>query len=288
MSQLKKIILIPNQKKDTELTLTRRVVEKLLSLGIAVWCNAESAELAAMGVQRYSNPPTDADAVVVIGGDGSVIDASEVSLALDIPLLGINLGKVGYLGALDEEELDLLDRLRDGDYQIEEKLLLCAGKVGTDGSLVMCEHKAVNDVVVSHDNYFGISDFVLENSRGDKVKYRADGIIVSTPVGSTAYSLSVGGPIVSHTLDSIAVTPICPHSFFDRTIIYGSGEEIIISNVGENSLNISVDGRYFSKLDTSEACVVYKSNKKFKTIVFSENNMFSVLFKKIKLLDDKI
>lgn len=285
---MKKIILIPNPKKDANFALTKRVIDKLHALGITVVCSDKYDALSSFGVEPLAQLPSDADAVVVIGGDGSVIDASEVSLTLDIPLLGINLGKVGYLGAVDEEELGLLDRLASGEYQIEEKLLLCASKVAADGTVSICEHKAVNDVVVSHDNYFGISDFLLENSRGDKIKYRADGIIVSTPVGSTAYSLSVGGPIVSHTLDSISVTPICPHSFFNRTIIYNSGEEIIISNIGENSLNVSVDGRYFSKLATGEACVVYKSNKKFKTIVFAENNMFSVLFKKIKLLDDKI
>ena len=264
------------------------MVAKLLSLDMTVLCDAKYAQLCDDGALVYTDIPRDADAVVVIGGDGTVIDASEMALELDIPLVGVNLGKVGYLGVVDEEALDLFDRLSSGDYQVEEKLLLCAGKVRADGTVEICEHKAVNDVVVSHDNYFGISDFLLENSRGDKIKYRADGIIISTPVGTTAYALSAGGPIVSHTLDAISVTPICPHSFFDRTIVYNSGEEIVVSNIGDNSLNVSVDGRFFTKLMTDEACVVYKSNKRFKTIVFSENNMFSVLFKKIKLLDDKI
>ena len=284
---MKKVILIPNPTKDVGFAITERVVAKLLSLGIEVLCDVKYSALESLGAKLYQDAPA-ADAVIVIGGDGSVIDASGIALALDIPLLGINLGKVGYLSAVESQEIDVLDGLAGESYKVEEKFLLSAGKIDSHGGVVTCEHKAVNDVVISHDDYFGISDILLENSTGDKLKYRADGIIVSTPVGSTAYSLSSGGPIISHLLDSISVTPICPHSFFSRTIVYAPNEEIVVTNVGDNSLNISLDGRYFDKLLPGESCAVYRSNKRLKTIVFAENNMFSTLFKKIKLLDDGV
>ena len=284
---MKKAIIVPNPKKDKDLAVTALVAQKLGSFGISCYAADEYSALSANGVEIYHVPPADADCVIVIGGDGSVIDASGLALALDIPLLGINLGKVGYLGSVDIDNLDSLAALCSGGYRVEEKLLLCASKISADGKALTCTHKAVNDVVISHDDYLGISDFILESGHGDRIKYRADGIIVSTPVGSTAYSLSAGGPVISHAIDSIAVTPICPHSFFNRTIIYAPNEEIIVSNEGDNSLNISVDGRYFSSLSHGEACAVYVSKKKFKMIVFSENNMFSVLFKKIKVLEDQ-
>ena len=285
---MKKIVLVPNPKKDIGFSVTERVIGKLSSLGLDILCDQKYAMLEAFGVTLYTELPSDADAIVVIGGDGSVIDASTIAVALDIPLLGINLGKVGYLSVVDSDAIDVLDSLVSGEYKVEDKFLLSAGKIDASGCVITCEHKAVNDVVISHDNYLGISDILLENSTGDKLEYRADGVIVSTPVGSTAYSLSTGGPIISHSLDSISVTPICPHSFFSRTIVYAPSEEIIITNNGDNALNISVDGRFFDKLSCGESCAVYKSNKRLKMIVFSENNMFSVLFKKIKVLEDKV
>ena len=284
---MKKVILIPNPTKDVGFSVTEKVIAKLSSLGIEVVSYSKYSALEAFGAKLYDNLP-DADAVIVIGGDGSVIDASEIALAQDVPLLGINLGKVGYLSAVESGDIDVLDDIASDSYKIEEKFLLSAGKIDAEGRVVTCEHKAVNDVVISHDNYFGISDILLENSTGDKLKYRADGIIVSTPVGSTAYSLSTGGPIISHLLDSISVTPICPHSFFSRTIVYAPNEEIVVTNIGENALNISLDGRYFDKLSHGESCAVYRSNKRLKTIVFAENNMFSTLFKKIKVLEDGV
>lgn len=284
---MKKVVLIPNPTKDVGFSVTEKVIAKLSSLGIEVASYLKYSALEAFGAKLYDDLP-DADAVIVIGGDGSVIDASEIALAQDVPLLGINLGKVGYLSAVESSEIDVLDDLVRGGYKIEEKFLLSAGKIDAEGRVVTCEHKAVNDVVISHDNYFGISDILLENSTGDKLKYRADGIIVSTPVGSTAYSLSTGGPIISHLLDSISVTPICPHSFFSRTIVYAPSEEIVVTNIGDNALNISLDGRYFDKLAHGESCAVYRSNKRLKTIVFAENNMFSTLFKKIKVLEDGV
>ena len=165
-------------------------------------------------------------------------------------------------------------------------MLLTVKKHSVDGEDEISDRFAVNDVVVSHDNYFGISDFMVENQREDHVRFRADGIIVSTPQGSTAYSLSAGGPIISHTLDSITVTPVCPHSFFNRAIVYGPEEKIKISNVSDSLVNVSIDGRLFTKLEHGDFCVVEKSNKRFKMITFGESNVFSTLSKKIKSIQD--
>ena len=133
-----------------------------------------------------------------------------------------------------------------------------------------------------------ISEIKLENGRGDVVQYRADGIILATPAGSTAYSLSAGGPIISHGLDSITVTPICPHSFFNRSIVYGADERITITNMAETSLNISIDARLFDVLKKDESCTVYKSERRLRMINLEDTNLFSTLSKKIKLLHELV
>ena len=155
----------------------------------------------------------------------------------------------------------MLDGLSSENYHIEERLLLAVECKNGD-FLHMAERFAVNDVVVSHNDFLGIADFRVENSRGDRVKYRADGMIVSTPAGSTAYSLSAGGPIISHNLESIIVTPVCPHSFFNRSIIFSAGEKLKITNVGESDLNVSIDGRYFSVLKKNDYCSIFAAERR--------------------------
>ncbi len=284
---MKQAILIPNSIKDANLLITEKVIEKLAEINIESYLEAKYRSMNIKKVSYYESLPPDSDVIIVIGGDGSVIDASELAVALDIPLIGVNLGKVGYLAQLEPESLDTLSRLTTGEYRVEEKMLLCVEKLSRD-MRDKCTHLAVNDVVVSHEGYFGISDIMIENEHGDHASYRADGVIASTPAGSTAYSLSAGGPIISHTLDSITVTPICPHSFFNRSIVYGSDERIRISNAGESVLNVSVDGRYFTKIAGGESCIVYKSDKRFKTLAFTESNVFTVLSKKINHLNEFI
>ncbi len=282
---MKKIILIPNPKKDAELKVTRDVINKLVSLEFSVCVERMFSALSSCNVTFYDEPPKDAFMILVIGGDGSIIDASRTAISLKIPVLGINLGRVGFLSEVEPDNLDILDRLASNDFIIEQKMLLTVDKHSPNGASESSTRNAVNDVVISHDQYFGIAEFKLENSYGDRIVYRADGVILSTPAGSTAYSLSAGGPVIAHNIDSITVTPVCPHSFFNRSVVYGKDECIKISNSGEAVLNISVDGRFFADLSSGEWCVVKRSNTRLKMVTFSENNMFSALFKKIKTIN---
>ena len=283
---MEKIILVPNPNKDEGLKVTKNVAKKLISLGFSVLTSKSFEGLEKYGAEIFSGEPDKADLVIVIGGDGSIIDASRIAIKQDIPLLGINLGKVGYLSELEVDDIDSLSRLKTEDYTIEYKMLLTVDKYSPNGSHESSARDAVNDVVISHDQYFGIADFKIENSYGDRIVYRADGVILSTPAGSTAYSLSAGGPIVAHDLDSITVTPVCPHSFFNRSIVYGKDECLKLSNSGNTLLNISVDGRFFANLAEGEWCVVKRSSTRLKMLAFSKNNMFSVLFKKIKAINN--
>ena len=283
---MKKVIVIPNHTKDFELKVTKNVVNKLFSLGIHVYMNRAWESFKIFGVELYDNTPKDAELIVVVGGDGSIIDASGVAISLNIPMLGINLGKVGYLSEVDPDSLEVLEKLVDDDYNIEERMLLSAEKHAESGSVIESERLAMNDVILSGGVNFGISELVVENGRGDFIKYRADGVIFSTPVGSTAYSLSAGGPIISHNLSAITVTPVSPHSLFNRSIVYDDNECLKISNVSDVPLNVRIDGRFFAPLEKGEFCKVKKSDKQLKMLTFTRNNMFTTLFKKIKVLED--
>lgn len=283
---MKNIYLIPNVHKDKNYHLTRKVSELLVSCGAEISMPVENAESGIANVTFRSQPMCGLDLVVVIGGDGSFIDASSVAIDNDIPILGINLGKVGYLSEIEPDEISVLRKIFDGEYRVDEKMLLSCECETKDG-VKYSTHLAVNDVVVSHTSYLGISDFAVLSNEGG-VRYRADGIVVSTPAGSTAYSLSVGGPILSHDAAAMIVTPIAPHSLFNRSIVFGANDKIKIKNTGQDMLNVSVDGRCFAALEPNAACSVYASDKKLKVLTFKNNSMFSTLFGKMKLLEEII
>lgn len=279
---MKNVLIIPNTNKDPNLAITKRVASVLQAGGAAISSQSEySAELGSKAIDLAALP-RDFDLIVVIGGDGSMLDASTYAIELDVPMLGVNLGKVGYLSEVDVDSIETLEKLFTEEYTIETKELLGL-TLTSGGSTRRIDRLAVNDIIISHENFLGIADFRLEKSSGEAVRYRADGIIFSTPVGSTAYSLSAGGPIVAHNVDSILITPIAPHSFFNRSILLGANEKLTVKNDGATELNISIDGRLLAALKCGEECTVAVSDKVLKMLTFDRENMFSTLFKKMKI-----
>lgn len=282
---MKKILVIPNTLKDLDLAVTDRVIDKLLKFDMVPMISNEFSGVFGNKAECFDEYPRDAELILVIGGDGSVIEASRIAITLDVPLLGVNLGNLGYLSEVEIDELDILQRLTTGEYFVAEKMLL-ETEIFKKGVSISAQRLAVNDIIVSHSEYLGIADICLENSMKEAVKYRADAVIFATPAGSTAYALSSGGPIISHNLESITATPVSPHSFFNRSIVYSAEEELKVSNIGKMPLKVSIDGRLFDSLENGEYCRIRKSDKRFKMLTFSENNMFETLFNKLKILSN--
>ena len=282
---MRSIVIIPNKFKDAELSVSREVAEFLISCGARVFVE-EKYETDLFGYATVCKRiPDEAQLIVVIGGDGSIIDASVPAVEYDLPVIGINLGNIGYLAEVEPENISELKRIFTGDYRIEEKMLLSVSIVRCDETLES-PRLALNDVIISHETYLGLAELSLTDSNGAAVKYRADGLILSTPVGSTAYSLSAGGPILSHDIDSILATPICPHSFFNRSVIFNSSEMLTLCNNGKDALKVTVDGRLFAELKENEKCIVKTSDKRFRMLTFSNGNMFSTLFGKMKRFEN--
>ena len=281
---MKNVAIIPNVNKDKDLSVTDSVISRLLNLGLKPYL-PESLGHRVSGCESFTEFPPCCDLCIVVGGDGSVLDASVAAIDAGVPLLGINLGKVGYLSEVDPSQLGVLDCLVSGEYEIVEKMLLSSTVSDGDG-LHTLKRLAVNDVVVSHSGHLGIAEVAVQDSVGNSLKYRADGVVVSTPQGSTAYSLSSGGPIVAHNVDALIVTPVSPHSFFNRSVIFSSTDKITLTNLGADDLNISVDGRLCAVMAKGEFCSVERAQKTVKMISFSKNSMFKNLFRKMKILED--
>lgn len=279
---MKNIVVIPNVNKDMGFTVTNEVVGKLLSLGFNVYVHSDVG-YTVDGINLYSELPECIDLMVVIGGDGSVIDASGLAVERDIPVLGVNLGRMGYLTEVELDEISELDNIASGEYSVTEKMLLCVDfpELGR-----ACERYAVNDVTVSRDSFLHIADIKIEDSIQNSVKIRADGVILSTPQGSTAYSFSAGGPILAHDVEGILLTPVSPHSFFNRSVLFNASDVLKITNVGSLPLNVSVDGRNVGSIATGEQCNIRRAPKNIKILTFKKNSMFSSLFKKMRILGD--
>ena len=283
---MKRIFIVTNPNKDVDYAVTKKTADFLQSHGAEIFMFSSEERSNIHGCSYTADYPDGIDLVIVIGGDGSFIDAAVYSERSDAAIIGVNLGKVGYLNEIEPDEIESLAKIFSNEYKIVTKMLLEVLVEDKNGSSSV-ERLAVNDVVISNQEHLEISDFVVYSKDGG-VRYRADGAVISTPQGSTAYSLSAGGPVVSHDAGAIILTPIAPHSFFNRSIVFGENELIKVKNTSSKSLNISVDGRLVHELMPSAKITVRSSNKKLKVMTFKDNNMFSNLFSKMQILEDII
>ena len=286
VNMMKRIFIVTNPNKDVDYAVTKKTADFLQSHGAEIFMFSSEERSNIHGCSYTADYPDGIDLVIVIGGDGSFIDAAVYSERSDAAIIGVNLGKVGYLNEIEPDEIESLAKIFSNEYKIVTKMLLEV-LVEDKNGFSSVERLAVNDVVISNQEHLEISDFVVYSKDGG-VRYRADGAVISTPQGSTAYSLSAGGPVVSHDAGAIILTPIAPHSFFNRSIVFGENELIKVKNTSSKSLNISVDGRLVHELMPSAKITVRSSNKKLKVMTFKDNNMFSNLFSKMQILEDII
>ena len=219
---------------------------------------------------------TEAELAIVIGGDGSMLDAARRSAPSGIPVLGINMGRVGYMTELEMDELDLLEKLFAGEYKLDERAMLSVSVVSSKGQ-VKFKADALNEAVIANGTTARIID--LELSDGDELvnTYRADGLVIATPTGSTAYSLSAGGPIVAPNLSCICVTPVCPHSLFARPLIFPDTAMLNIKNVcvREKVLHLTVDGRVNFEMYHGDVAQITKSPIKARLLRLKDGSFCS-------------
>ena len=252
-----KIELHPNVQKDPNLLLTRRVIEKLKNNGASLWL-PEPFSLAIDGINEGYCPCP--DMLIVLGGDGSIMRAAHRASVIAVPILGINLGRVGYLAELDPEDLDCIDDIFAKNYRIERRMMIETAVLR--GGVEQGERRiALNDVVLSHGRLSHLLETEVICDGNSLGHYRSDGFIVSTPTGSTAYSLSAGGPVLAPSLRGICLTPICPHSLVARPIIVPEDANIEIRYLCPSDVpaHLTVDGVLVAELFPFDGVLVSRS-----------------------------
>ena len=166
------------------------------------------------------------DIAITVGGDGTIIHAAKYAAHFDKPLIGVNVGRLGFAADIEIDGISELTRILNGDYSVEERILFDV-EVIKNG--VSKNYLAVNDAVIARGQLSKIIDLQVTLDNEEIAKYRADGLLFSTPTGSTAYSLSAGGPIIAPQLDCILMTPVCPHSLFSRSVIFDGNSVLTVS-----------------------------------------------------------
>lgn len=287
--KIERASLVTNFNIYEKARLAIEVAKKLNAVGCEVITsnyNREKIERFKSNV-KITYVPNDklyrsCDMAVVLGGDGTILESARRVAPIGIPIVGINLGRLGYMAELEVGEIDKLEQIVRGDYETEERSMLSVDIVTGDGRIRSSSY-ALNDAVISNGSISRIVD--LELSEGGVLisSYRSDGIIISTPTGSTAYSMSAGGAVVDPRLSCICVTPICPHSLSARPIVFPDSATISIKNVcqREKMLYLTIDGRANFELFRGESVEITRSPLTTKFIKLNQSGFYIKLRQKM-------
>lgn len=280
---MRKIALIVNTDKPLAITSAQQLIDWLELKRFQPRLLAKAAgvigrpDLAGDALEVLEG----AEMLIVFGGDGTLIRAAQVAAPLGVPILGINTGHLGFLTELEVGEVNgSLESILNGTFQIEERVMLTARVFRQDREMLAVT--ALNDAVVSKGPRARLVDLEVTIGQTSVARYRADGVVVATPTGSTAYSLSAGGPIVGPTVDVLLVTPICPHTMASRSMVV-TGNEPVTVQVTESpgAVGLSADGSDPFPLEVGDLIRVVKAPYTAKLVRRPDYRFYDVLRQKL-------
>lgn len=279
-SGVSKALVIMSPKKSAVLPCTEKLIKELNTCKIVPFMEA-SAEgvINSEGVNFIDRDEAfqKADIVFVVGGDGTVLRAAETAILYDKPILGINAGRLGFLSDLEESDIGNIKKLVTEGCPVEKRMVLNVSKGDKTVS-------AVNDVYLAKTKPGRTTELFVECNGREVCRYRADGILLATPDGSTAYSMSAGGPVLDTTLNAIIMTPVCPHSLINRSIVFSPDKVISVGSEfsgGERKLDVVVDGEIAFCIKKNEKITVRASEKCVRFVNISGRGFYEVLNQKI-------
>ncbi|MDO4804760.1 MAG: NAD(+)/NADH kinase [Lachnospiraceae bacterium] len=271
---MKRFTILRNTDKDKRGTFTKRVYRYLAARGAECFVSDDGNEITE-----------DVDCVIVLGGDGTLLRAAKKVVDRQIPLLGINLGTLGYLAEVDRGGAEkAMDCLLNDRFSIEKRMMLQGTIIHNDE--IIASDIALNDVVIVRQGHLRVVNFMNHVNDAYLNSYKADGIILSTATGSTGYSLSAGGPIVSPEAEIILMTAISPHTLNTRSIVFQRDDRITVE-IGQGNVsgiaeaNVSFDGGAYISVDAGDRVIVERSEKQTNIIKISDISFLEVLRKKM-------
>lgn len=286
--QRKRIVLIPNTEKNIDPRWMSGLARHLCELGCELRSTENSRPMLADAVECITFTDDKdalyayADLLLVFGGDGSIIRAARSSAGREIPIAGINCGRLGYLADLEQNETDLLDAIIAGEGIIERRIMLDAQVVRED-TVIGVDTPALNDIVLTNGPLPKLLSFGLYCNGEMVEKCYADGMILAAPTGSTAYSMSAGGPILDPCLNCICATPICPQTMNNRPVIFSGDSTLEFRNIVTrgNTAFLSIDGQESIMLHPEDTVRVFRSPYHTNLIRIKKGGFLNALRKKL-------
>lgn len=280
---MKNFCIIANREKDKDLAITNRIAEILRQNDCRVVITKEAED--DNHYTDVSSIDEDIECAIVVGGDGTIINAAHALLSRDIPILGINLGTLGFLAEIEIQNIEeAIYELVCGHYIVEERMMLEG--ISSQKNDNFKKYRALNDIVIARSGFSRIICVGIYVNGSWVQDYRGDGVIISTPTGSTGYNLSAGGPVVTPKGEMIIITPICPHSLNARSIVVTGDDTVEVciresKKTQEEEAIATIDGDIALKLSAKDEIVIMKSKMKTKLIRFECQSFFDLLRTKL-------
>lgn len=285
---MKKVILSSNPYRDRNFKTLRQAKALLEEAGIA--CEV----CLAFDVECRSDLPKDlsfceleqalqsSELLICFGGDGTVLHTSKAATRAGLPILGVNIGNMGYLAEVDSDRLECLSQLRTGDYFLERRMMLDV-QVERDGDIIF-EDIALNDAVVTKSAVARTVHLSVSSDAQPAISLSGDGVIVCTPTGSTAYSMSAGGPLVEPTARCIVVTPICAHDMMSKSLVLSAERTVTIASArsGRKTAYLSVDGGRAERLLSGDIVRIRQSRYDTQFLRLRDRSMFEIINEKFR------
>jgi NAD+ kinase len=277
--------IISRPRREDIARVVPPLLEWLRAHGAETICDLETGEcvggLAGRTIERQELPEH-VDLLIVLGGDGTLLSAARLAAERRVPILAVNLGGLGFLTTVSQDELfPILEEIFANKHRISERVML-ASEVVRGGSIIR-QQMALNDAVLNKEALARIMDWELRVDGEYVATYKADGLIVATPTGSTAYSLSAGGPIVYPIVDAFVVTPICPHTLTNRPIVIPDSVTIEIGfQSGENNAFLTLDGQIGIELTQGDRVVLHRAPNRLRLVRPAKKTYYEILRNKLK------
>lgn len=285
---MKKVIMTPNPYRDKNFKYATQAARILTDAGI------ESKTCLAFDVDRNFEMPQDiplydlqkelrdGELLICFGGDGTILHASKAATRAGVPVLGVNIGTMGFMAELESSELAELARLAKDEYTLDERMMLHV-KAVHEGQVIL-EDDALNDAVITKGAVARTIQLGVRCDNVEMMSFMGDGLILSTPTGSTAYSMSAGGPIVEPSAQNFIITPICAHDMMTKAMVTSAERKITveIGRIGRKNAFLSVDGGRAVRLNTGDTITITRSRYVTKLVRLNNRSFFDIVKNKLK------
>lgn len=282
---MKNFLIITNYYKDSEARLTNHIKEYIEKKGGSCSTFFSNGETPGEAAPHREDILENTQGVLVLGGDGTLIRAAAALVKSRLPLIGVNLGTLGYLCELEEKDVfAAVDKLMKDDYMVEERMML--GGYGIKGGEILPADIALNDVVIHRTGALSVVNLIVYVNGEYLNTFRADGIIISTPTGSTGYNMSAGGPIVDPKAQMMLITPINDHNLSSKSIVISADEEVTVElgkrrSQKDEMVEVSFDGDSKVRLEVGDRFVVRRAEDTAKICKLSSESFLEILRRKM-------